>query len=120
MRQAVPQIGNTFYVGDMNSQASVQLYEVPKVYDPRAAMNRIVQAIGRFGAQVSVEDTRTQGNVYFFQGSTAGPGGYFHWLGVFRAVPGGVIGITVGCPQGTFEANRSLFNQIIGTVQFKQ
>ena len=119
MRQPVPRIGNTFYVGDMNSQASVQLYEVPNVNDPRTAMNLIAQAIGRLGAQVSVEDTEAQGNVFFFQGSTAGPGGYFHWLGVFRAVPGGVIGITVGCPQASFEANRALFNQIIGTVNFQ-
>lgn len=120
MRQAVPQIGNTFFAGDMNSQANVQLYEVPNVNDPRAAMNLVVQAIGRLGAQVSVEDTRAQGNVYFFQGSTLGSGGYFHWLGVFRAVPGGVIGITLGSPQATFEANRALFNQIIGTLHFQQ
>lgn len=119
MRQPVPRIGNTFCVSDMNSQASVQLYEVPNVNDPRTAMNLIVQAIGRMGAQVSVEDTEMQGNVYLFQGSTAGPGGYFHWLGVFRAVPGGVIGITIGCPQANFEANRALFNQIIGTVNFQ-
>jgi hypothetical protein len=83
-------------------------------------MNMIVQAIGRLGARVSVEDARTQGNLSFFQGSTTGPGGYFHWLGVFRAMPGGVIGITLGCPEASFEANRALFNQIIGTVHFKQ
>ena len=118
--QPAPQIGNTFYAGDMNSKASVQLYEVPNVNDPRTAMNMIVQAIGRRGAQVSVTDTQAQGNVYFFQGNTAGPGGYFQWFGVFRAVPGGVIGITLGCPQANFEGNRALFNQIIGTVHFKQ
>jgi len=104
----------------MNSKANVQLYEVPNVNDPRTAMNMIVQAIGRRGAQVSVTDTQAQGNVYFFQGNTAGPGGYFQWFGVFRAVPGGVIGITLGCPQANFEGNRALFNQIIGTVHFKQ
>jgi hypothetical protein len=104
----------------MNSQAGVQVYEVPNVNDPRIAMNMIVQAIGRFGAQVSVEDTRAQGNVYFFQGFTEGPGGYFQWLGVFRAVPGGVIGITAGSPQSNFEGNRASFNQILGTVHFKQ
>jgi hypothetical protein len=120
MRQAVPRIGNTFAAGDLNTQTNVQLYEVPNVNDPRAAMNLIVQAIGRLGAQVSVEDTEAQGNVFFFQGSTAGPGGYFHWLGVFRAVPGGVIGITVGAPQAAFDANRALFNQIISTVHFIQ
>jgi hypothetical protein len=120
MRQAVPQVGNTFCAGDINSQANVQLYEVPNVKDTRTAMNMIVQAIGRLGARVSVEDARTQGNLSFFQGSTTGPGGYFHWLGVFRAMPGGVIGITLGCPEASFEANRALFNQIIGTVHFKQ
>ena len=119
MRQPVPRIGNTFCVGDLNSQANVQLYEVPNVNDPRTAMNLIGQAIGRLGAQVSVEDTEMEGNVGYFQGSTAGPGGHFHWLGVFRAVPGGVIGITVGCPQATFEANRALFDQIIDTVNFQ-
>ena len=119
MGQPVPQIGNTFYAGDMNSKANVQLYEVPNVNDPRTAMNLITQAIGRRGARVSVTDSEAQGNVYFFQGNTAGPGGYFQWIGVFRAVPGGVIGITLGCPQANFEANRALFNQIIGTVNFQ-
>ena len=118
--QAVSQIGNTFYAGDMNAQTSVQLYEVPNVNDPRAAMNMIVQAIGRMGARISVQDTRAQGNVYFFQGSTAGSRGVFQWLGMFRAVPGGVIGITLGSPQASFEANRASFNQILGTVQFTQ
>jgi hypothetical protein len=120
MRPPVPQIGNTFAAGDPNTQANVQVYEVPNVSDPRTAMNMIVQAIGRLGAQVSVEDTRTQGNVYFFQGSTTGSGGYFQWQGVFRAVPGGVIGITTGSPQASFEANRASFNQIFSTVHFKQ
>jgi hypothetical protein len=119
-RQSTPQIGQTFIAGDTNAQTSVQLYEVPNVNDPRTAINMIAQAIGRSGGQVTVQDTRTQGNIYLFQGTTAGPGGYFQWLGVFRAVPGGVIGITLGSPQATFEGNRAMFNQIIGTVQFKQ
>ena len=120
MRPPVSQIGNTFAAGDPNTQANVQVYEVPNVSDPRTAMNMIVQAIGRLGAQVSVQDMRTQGNVYFFQGSTVGSGGYFQWQGVFRAVPGGVIGITTGSPQASFEANRASFNQIFSTVHFKQ
>jgi peptidoglycan hydrolase-like protein with peptidoglycan-binding domain len=120
MGQPVPQIGNTFYAGDMNSKTSVQLYEVPNVSDPRVAMNLIAQAIGRRGARLSVTDSEAQGNVYFFQGNSAAPAGYFRWIGVFRAVPGGVIGITLGCPQANFEANRALFNQIFGTVNFQQ
>jgi hypothetical protein len=120
MGQPVPQIGNTFYAGDMNSKTSVQLYEVPNVSDPRVAMNLIAQAIGRRGARLSVTDSEAQGNVYFFQGNSAAPSGYFRWIGVFRAVPGGVIGITLGCPQANFEANRALFNQIFGTVNFQQ
>jgi hypothetical protein len=120
MRPPVPQVGNTFAVGDPNSQANVQVYEVPNVSDPRTAMNMIVQAIGQLGAQVSVQDVRAQGNVYFFQGATMGSGGYFQWLGIFRAVPGGVIGITAGSPQANFEANRASFNQIFGSVHFQQ
>jgi hypothetical protein len=119
--QPVAQIGNTFFAGDRNSQTSVQLYEVPNVNDPRTAINMVAQAIGRVqGAQVSLLDTRVQGNVYFFQGTTAARGAYFRWGGVFQVVPGGVIGITLGCPQATFEGNRALFNQIIGTLHFQQ
>lgn len=119
IQPTVAQIGNTFSVGDMGSQAGVQVYEVPGTTDPTTAMNMIVQAFGRFGAQVVVQDSRSQGDVYYFQGTTMGAGGYSEWLGVFRAVPGGVIGVTAGSPQATFEANRASFNQILGTVHFK-
>jgi hypothetical protein len=120
MQQAVAQVGNTFSVGDLNSQAAVQVYEVPNVSDPSMAMNMIAQAIGQFGSQVMVQDSRTQGNVTVIQGTTAGPGGFFQWQGVFRPVPGGVIGIVAGAPSPMFEANRPAFTQILGSVQFKQ
>jgi hypothetical protein len=119
MQQAVSQIGNTFSVGDP-AGAAVQVYEVPNVNDPNVAMNMIAQAIGQYGSQVMVQDARTQGNVTVIQGTTAGPGGYFQWQGVFRAVPGGVIGIVAGAPSQMFESNRAAFMQILGSVQFKQ
>jgi hypothetical protein len=119
MQQAVAQIGNTFAVGDATTSVGVQVYEVPNTNDPSAAMNMIAQAIGQFGSQVMVQDTRVQGNVTVIQGMTLGAGGQFQWQGVFRAVPGGVIGIVAGAPSQLFEANRASFNQILGTVQFK-
>jgi hypothetical protein len=120
MQPAVAQIGNTFAVGDLTTQAAVQVYEVPNVDDPNTAMSMIAQAIGQFGSQVMVQDSRTQGNVTAIQGITLGPGGQFQWQGVFRTVPGGVIGIVAGAPAQTYEANRAAFNQILGTIQFKQ
>jgi hypothetical protein len=119
MQPATAQIGNTFSVGDGMTQAGAQVYEIPGTNDPQAAMNMLVQVFGQYGAQVAVQDVRTQGDVYYFQGSTMSAMGYTQWLGVFRAVPGGVIGVTAGAPAASFEASRASFNQILGTVRFK-
>jgi hypothetical protein len=119
MQPATAQIGNTFSVGDNMSQAGVQVYEVPGASDPTAAMNMLVQVFGQYGAQISVQDTRTQGDMIFFQGTTASAMGFNQWLGVFRAVQGGVIGVTVGSPMANFETHRAAFTQILGTVRFQ-
>jgi hypothetical protein len=119
MQQAIAQVGNTFSVGDPNGVA-VQVYEVPNVSDPNVAMNMIAQAIGQFGSQVTVQDARAQGNATLIQGTTVGPGGYYQWQGVFRAVPGGVIGIVAGAPSASFQSSRPAFEQILGTVRFQQ
>ncbi len=114
------QIGNTFAAGDPMTQAGLQLYEVPGVSDPNMAMNLIAQAIGRFGMQVYVQNSSIQGGgAVFFQGSTLGPNGYFQWVGLFRPVRGGVIGLTVGAPSVNFESSRPLFDRVLRSIAFQ-
>jgi hypothetical protein len=118
MQQPSPALGNTFIVGDPVTQSSIQVYEVPGATAPNAAVSMIAQALESYGMEVSIQSTRQQGPVMIVEGTTVGDGGYFLWMGAFRAVQGGVIGVTIGAPGPLYPSQRPMLSQLLNSVQF--
>ncbi len=118
MQQPSPALGNTFAVGDPATQSSIQVYEIPGATAPNAAVSMLAQALGNYGMQVSIQSTRQQGPVMIVEGTTVGGGGYVLWMGAFRAVQGGVIGVTLGAPGPLYPSQRPMLSQLLNSVQF--
>jgi len=114
-----PQFGNTFSFGDATTRLIAQVYEVPGAGNPDMAMNMIAQAVGPYGVQFSIQGAYAQGYGAHYEGTTTSAAGTSRWVGLFQAVPGGVVGLVVGSPAWTFDTNRDEIDQVIESVEFQ-
>jgi hypothetical protein len=120
VQQAVPALGNTFAVSDPATLAGMQVYEISGANSAEAALSMMAQTFAPFGMYLEVTGSSQQGGVTMIQGKTTGQGTSFQWLGSFRAVRGGVIGVTIGAPDAAFFAAQAQYLQLLNTVQFAQ
>jgi hypothetical protein len=112
------QLGVTFSAGDLQSGMSVSVFEIPNVRTVDDALAMLYEAFSNFGLQAQIDQSRQKNGMTLLGGTTysnATPP--FTWVGVFKPVKGGVIGITMGSPSSNFQAAQPALMQYISTVR---
>lgn len=116
--QAPAQLGITFRVYDAASQMGMDVVEVPNATTTVEALRAVERAFARAGANLRVDDRKTQGDLTVVLGHTVAGSSNTQWFGVFRPVTGGVVGVAAGSPSGSFQANKQILLQLLDTVRF--
>jgi hypothetical protein len=116
--QAPTQLGITFRVYDPATQMGMDVVEVPNAATTSEALRSVERAFARAGANLRVDDRRTQGDLTVVLGHTVAGASNTQWFGVFRPVTGGVVGVAAGSPSSSFQANKQILLQLLDTVRF--
>ncbi len=112
--------GNTFSVIDPATNSSMQVYEIPGAATVEQAIGMMTQTFAPAGMFLQVNAARPQGNATILDGTTRSAGAAYQWMGAFRVVRGGVIGVTLGSPDYAYGSTRPMLLQLLNNIQFGQ
>lgn len=111
------QMGITFTVVDQASGAAANVYEVPNATDVENAMSLLFQAFRNAGTQVDITESTIANGMTIMSGTSQAQTGNYTWMGVFKRVQGGVIGVTMGAPSQNFQAMQASLTSYLSTVR---
>lgn len=111
-------LGITFTAADMATGMSVSVFEIPQTTDVDEALALVYEAFSSYGLQVVINQSGVAEGVTVLIGTTQDPtNGPFTWVGMFKPVTGGVIGLTMGTPSANFQASQATIMQYLSTVR---
>jgi hypothetical protein len=116
--EAPTQLGITFRVYDPTTLMGMDVVEVPNANTTAEALRAVERAFARAGANLKVDDRKTQGDLTVVLGHTVAGSTNTQWFGVFRPVTGGVVGVAAGSPSTNFQTNKQILLQLLDTVRF--
>ena len=110
-------LGVTFFAGDQYTGMGVSVYEVPNAGSVDEAINLLFQAFRNSGVSVAVDESSENNGLSVLIGHSGSSNGAFSWIGVFKPVKGGVIGLTMGAPTQNFQNVQPTLMQYLSTVR---